>query len=162
VNEQLGIVAELASRRAAYSRYIWKPPVVRGERPRPSVPETTRRIFEDVADILVSQDIHIRPRDDDPVRDCLLAVTRAFNCPLAAILCRSHTPWTVSVRDAAALILRERGMSLMAIGRRIGRDHTTIMAALKRARKRLEDNPKWRDCYLEAAHRAPATLAGAK
>ena len=160
--EQLGIVQEMLDRRRLYGRYQWKPPVVRGKPPKPVLPSATRRFCEDVADILVSQDAHIKPRDDDPVRDCLLAVVRAYNCPLAGILCRSQTPWLVSVRDAAQLLLRERGMSLMAIGRRIGRDHTTVMTALKRARKRLESNPQWRDCYREAVRLAPASLGDAK
>lgn len=41
-------------------------------------------------------------------------------------------------------------LSLAGIGRHMGRDHTTVMSGVKRAKKLLETNQEFRDLYNKA------------
>ena len=48
----------------------------------------------------------------------------------------SRSQAAVAARDAVALILRDRGFTMRQIGLALHRDHSTIVAAIKRAEKR--------------------------
>lgn len=68
------------------------------------------------------------------------AVTRAaavFGVSEGAILSDSRDSQAVAARHAVAWVLRnESGLSLIAIGRILGRDHSTVMYAIRAAEQR--------------------------
>jgi chromosomal replication initiation ATPase DnaA len=58
-------------------------------------------------------------------------VSREVGIPLQAMLSASRSGTLVRARRALYLALRAEGLSYQEIGRCVGRDHTTIIAALK-------------------------------
>jgi chromosomal replication initiation ATPase DnaA len=64
------------------------------------------------------------------------AVEPCFVLPIE-IFGRGRTPSVVRARGRFVLWLREHEFSLVEIGRIIGRDHTTVMLAIRRTRTRL-------------------------
>lgn len=57
--------------------------------------------------------------------------------PFRELVSRAHIPEIVIPRDEVCLLLYETGdFSYPGIGRLFGRDHTTIMAAVRRAKER--------------------------
>jgi hypothetical protein len=72
-------------------------------------------------------------------RVCVLACALAAGARLDLVLSPSRKRCAVIGRIAAAVLLRERGMSLAQIGRRLGfRHHTTVMHCLVRAKEMPE------------------------
>lgn len=50
----------------------------------------------------------------------------------------------VEVRLAMYLALRKMGFSTPQIGRRLNRDHTTVISGIRTARRRYDENPRFR------------------
>ena len=77
----------------------------------------------------------VRPISSDPLffgRAIAVAAGQAGVSREQIMSVRKTTP-IVHARYATMLALRRRGMSLPSIGRRLGRDHTTVLYALRRA-----------------------------
>lgn len=69
--------------------------------------------------------------------ELLTGVAEAFDVPLDEVLTNSRVVELVEARWVIAYVLRtNRRMSLSAIGRRLGRDHTTVMHGLREIEKR--------------------------
>lgn len=70
--------------------------------------------------------------------DIVERVELATRVPRVAIVGRARNASTSRARQLLCLELREAGMSYCEIGTLLGRDHTTIMHAVKRAEMRRE------------------------
>lgn len=53
--------------------------------------------------------------------------------PVDCIMSRSHDPQVVAVRHRLWVMLHDSGLSIGAIGKVLGRDHTTILYGLRKA-----------------------------
>ena len=69
-----------------------------------------------------------------PIALVLSATERMFDVSRPALLSNQRTRWVVLARDAAIWAARTAfGISYPQLGRRLQRDHTTIMTAFRRA-----------------------------
>lgn len=85
-----------------------------------------------------------------PYKAFIAAAARAFMVPVESITAPSRATRVVRARQAAALLIRthRKDASMTEIGRRLGgRDHTTILHGVKQARRFIELNEGFRDCY---------------
>lgn len=89
------------------------------------------------------QTILVTPPSDRPrfAPDVIRRVADMFLISYDDILGRHKPQIYVDARCAAALILRERGLSYPQIGRFMGRDHSSICNLLNKAAQRIERNP---------------------
>lgn len=70
------------------------------------------------------------------VRECVYDAATAFAVDYSEVMSGSRLKAITSARIAACALLTYRyGWSSKAIGKALGRDHTTVLSALKRARK---------------------------
>ena len=76
----------------------------------------------------------------DRVRAIAVAVARSVGIPVSAIYGPDVQRQTVAARHLVIYLAHMEGLSYPIIGRAIGRDHTTVMDAVKRekARRALE------------------------
>ena len=76
----------------------------------------------------------------DRVRSIAVAVSRSIGIPVSAIYGPDIQRQTVAARHLVMYLAHMEGLSYPIIGRAIGRDHTTVMDAVKRekARRALE------------------------
>lgn len=72
------------------------------------------------------------------------ACAAAFDLGAGILLGPSRSDRAVMARRAAIVVLRGEGLSLPAIGRIIGRHHTTVLNALRRAGDATESDPRFR------------------
>lgn len=73
-----------------------------------------------------------------PPRDALAEAAERHGVRRPEIRGRSRVARIVKARDEAALLMHQRGLSYPQIGARLGgRDHSTIIAAVRRAKARL-------------------------
>ncbi len=79
----------------------------------------------------------------DRVRAIAVAVARSVGIPVSAIYGPDVQRQTVAARHLVMYLAHMEGLSYPIIGRAIGRDHTTVMDAVKRekARRALENKP---------------------
>lgn len=85
-------------------------------------------------------------------RHILDAVAETFKVTVSALVGPSHDKRSAYARFAAIRLMRDKcKMSYPQIGRALsGRDHTTIMGALRRAEYLLEANAEWAERYHAA------------
>lgn len=69
---------------------------------------------------------------------CVEAAAEAWGVTKPGLVSAHRAPTLVSAREGAALLAHRRGWSPQVIGTAIGKDRTTVISALKRARARLE------------------------
>jgi len=77
--------------------------------------------------------------DDAYAKACVLCCALASGEDLESVLSPCRKPRLVMARIAAAIMLRERGLSYLKIGRRLGfRHHATVIHYLRRAKQMPE------------------------
>lgn len=82
----------------------------------------------------------INSRHKDRVKEIALAVAAETSLPISAIYGTSRVHDIVMARQLVMYLAHLDGLSYPAIGKAMNRDHTTVMAAVKRERiKRLEN-----------------------
>lgn len=64
-----------------------------------------------------------------------------FNLPVSEIVGPSRPRYYCEARFAIMLALRRRGMSTLAIGRLLNRDHSVVVHGLKRAAQIIANDP---------------------
>ena len=78
-------------------------------------------------------------------RPMIVSTAGAFGVTFEMVLGRSRTFTVCRARDAVMTKLREQGLSYPEIGTLLGRDHTTVMAGVRRfeerAKKPIPDAP---------------------
>lgn len=72
-------------------------------------------------------------RDFLTAEPIIAAICQMAGLSQREVLSRSRKPNLVSVRGRIAIALRGQGMSYPAIGRALGRDHSTVMHAIRKA-----------------------------
>lgn len=86
--------------------------------------------------ILADQGIHIGPRvASDPLfpQRAMIAAAKASSLSLADLKGPSRKRKNVLARYAVMLAMHKRGVPSPAIGRRFGRDHSTVLYGVKKA-----------------------------
>jgi hypothetical protein len=114
-------------------------------------------IRNDAGDVVA---IVLDPRLVQPLRDAIgkmpnkmaaviEAVKRETGVPVAIIIGEARSGWAVTARDLAAVVMRHvYGLSGAVIGRALNRDHSTVLAAIRRAEARLARDPSYREAAL--------------
>ena len=70
------------------------------------------------------------------VRECVYDAASAFAVDFTEVLSRSRLKTVTYARSTACVLLRERyGWSFPQIGKALGRDHTTVISAVNRAKQ---------------------------
>lgn len=74
----------------------------------------------------------------------LIAVALAFDLTVATLQSTNRTRYVSHARQCAAWVLRQRfpDITLQAIGELLGKDHTTIIYALKAVEQRMASDPE--------------------
>jgi chromosomal replication initiator protein len=72
----------------------------------------------------------------------LLVVCKRFDVTLVQLRSTDRTRQFVHARHVAAWLLRQRGLNLSEIGRALGKDHSTISAALKKIEWEMAKDPR--------------------
>ena len=72
--------------------------------------------------------------DSLQIRSVIQRVAESTGVPMEDILSTNRQPSIVRARDSVAQELRARGLSLKEIGRALGRDHKTVLHALRKER----------------------------
>lgn len=93
-----------------------------------------------------------------PTRVTLEAAAEAFGVSVVALLNKNREPSVDNARHVAASLLRGQGLSYPAIGRLLGRDHTTMMNSCRRVSSSLmltEVVAQVRGRLLEVRHDSP-------
>ena len=82
----------------------------------------------------------ISARHNDRVKEIALAVAAETSLPISAIYGPSRVKHIVLARQMVMYLANLDGLSYLAIGKAMNRDHTTVMDAVKRekARRALE------------------------
>ena len=78
---------------------------------------------------------------DNPTRALVKKVSQLMNISAEDVLSRSHETAAVEARCVVASVLRRRGQSLQKIGRRLGRDHSSIKHLIDNLPKYAARNP---------------------
>jgi chromosomal replication initiator protein len=95
-------------------------------------------------------------------------VAEQFGLTRGQLLGRRHLPPIVLARHVAILLCFEmlQGASLKQVGHWFGRDHTTVLHARERMRRRMAADPKFasqveelRRIIIGASHRRPPVIA---
>lgn len=82
--------------------------------------------------------------DRDPIRQAIQSASLRHGVSVEEILGDSHTRRIVKPRWEAMEEAKDAGMSFMEIGRRMRRDHTSVMHAYEQIKIRKE-NGTWQD-----------------
>lgn len=80
----------------------------------------------------------INMRHRDRVKAIALAVSAETSIPISAIYGRSRVSEVVQARWMVMRLAAQEGLSTVAIGLALNRDHTTVIHALKMERQRME------------------------
>lgn len=78
-----------------------------------------------------------------PVREMVMIAAAVFNTTYADVMSRSRDKYHTRARFAVYLVAKEQGMSFMQLGRRIGRDHSSIMNGYQRALHWIATEPDY-------------------
>jgi hypothetical protein len=78
---------------------------------------------------------------DTPTRALIAKVARLMKVKAEDVLSRSHETAPVEARCVVATVMRRRGQSLQLIGRRLGRDHSSIKHLIDNFPKYAARNP---------------------
>lgn len=91
---------------------------------------------------------------------CLAATSAAFDVPVAVIKSADRRRRIYRARSAAMMIMRELGgLSSPEIGRQVGgRDHTTVLNALRRATALVATDPEFAARFVMARDKAALAL----
>jgi hypothetical protein len=150
----LGIVHDIQARRAAILSH--QSPAVRRRilgqpTPMPDGPKPKQARLEPVRRLLPRKRDDLRGTKPERVVAAIEAVAEAFGVAIQDIA----GPWKptpiIQARQAAYLLLVERlKLSYPVAGRRLGRDHTSVLWGVRRAHEHLETNPDWTAKYRRA------------
>lgn len=77
-------------------------------------------------------EVAVRVVDDADARGVIAEAARQHSITTDLLLSRNKETHVVRARQEAAWMLRQRGLSYPSIGRLLDRDHTTIMAAVRK------------------------------
>ena len=84
-------------------------------------------------------------------REAAAKFAKAFDIPVGDLLGRSHAKAFAYPRHALFLFLKEElQWGTVLIGRRLGRDHSTVQSGCKAALKRMHTSPDFAERYRRA------------
>lgn len=88
--------------------------------------------------------LDMREREQERIMSGIIdAVSKRTGVPIYAIVGRVQKPRIVRARSLAMLKAKSAGLTLEQIGQQFGnRDHTSVMAAVKRTKKTITDYAK--------------------
>jgi hypothetical protein len=102
-------------------------------RSRPLSPFDPRRVEREIEEAVAAAVATHEPVPDPPWKVVLHETSRKYGVPVSVILGDSRARWILPARfEAAYRMVHELGMSLPAVGRRLNRDHTSVLHAIKR------------------------------
>ncbi len=93
----------------------------------------------------------VNPLTDEQVDRVLTAVAQRYSMTPAELTNGCRYDHAVKARRVAALILSQRGLSTVRIGKALGRDHSTIVNVLQKARVNPQDTQTAQELMTQLA-----------
>lgn len=152
---QRQMAADYAARRARLFRPLAPPPKLLPPKPQPISPFDPRRIEQEIEE-QIAKAVEEAPAVPVPNWKRILSECSAkYGVPIEAIVGASRSRAILPARyEAAYRMVMEAGMSYPSAGKRLNRDHTTVLHAVKR---HVEAHPELAPA-IEAAEAAARSV----
>ena len=120
--------------------------------PLPAQLRKARELLTDASEVICAQDLIIVHLQREVKRlessaalgrryEMHVAVSREFSVSTALLLSEDKRRDVARARFALCWLLRDSGISYPAVGQLVDRDHTTVLAAVRRANELMLDDP---------------------